>query len=59
MLNIVIVYLVLRYAFLVEKVFGKAFVYVLRKLFGIILLAISVRMFVCNLTKLLESFVQQ
>ena len=58
-LNIVIVYLVLRYAFLVEKVFGKAFVYVLRKLFGIILLAISVRMFVSNLTKLLESFVQQ
>ena len=58
-LNIVIVYLVLRYAFLVEKVFGKAFVYVLRELFGIILLAISVRMFVSNLTKLLESFVQQ
>ena len=58
-LNIVIVYLVLRYAFLVEKVFGKAFVYVLRNLFGIILLAISVRMFVSNLTKLLESFVQQ
>lgn len=58
-LNIVIVYFVLRYAFLVEKVFGKAFVYVLRKLFGIILLAISVRMFVSNLTKLLESFAQQ
>ena len=58
-LNIVIVYLVLRYAFLVEKIFGKAFVYVLRKLFGIILLAISVRMFVSNLTKLLESFAIQ
>ena len=58
-LNIVIVYLVLRYAFMVEKIFGKAFVYVLRKLFGIILLAISVRMFVSNLTKLLESFVSQ
>ncbi len=58
-LNIIIVYLVLRYAFLVEKVFGKAFVYVLRKLFGIILLAISVRMFVSNLTKLLESFTSQ
>ena len=58
-LNIIIVYLVLRYAFLVEKVFGKAFVYVLRKLFGIILLAISVRMFVSNLTKLLESFATQ
>ncbi len=58
-LNIIIVYLVLRYAFLVEKIFGKAFVYVLRKLFGIILLAISVRMFVSNLTKLLESFATQ
>lgn len=58
-LNILIVYLVLRYAFLVEKIFGKAFVYVLRKLFGIILLAISVRMFVSNLTKLLESFATQ
>ena len=58
-LNIIIVYLVLRYAFLVEKIFGKAFVYVLRKLFGVILLAISVRMFVSNLTKLLESFATQ
>ena len=58
-LNLVIVYLALRSAFLVEKIFGKAFVYVLRKLFGIILLAISVRMFVSNLTKLLESFAIQ
>ena len=58
-LNIVIVYLVLRYAFMVEKIFGKAFVYVLRNFFGIILLFVLVHIFVSNLTKLLESFVSQ
>ncbi|MCD7711025.1 MAG: MarC family protein [Porphyromonadaceae bacterium] len=59
LLNILVVYFVLRYSFWVEKIFGKAFVYVLRKFFGIILLAISVRMFASNLTKLLESFAGQ
>lgn len=55
-LNIIIVYFVLRYSAVVERICGKAFVYVLRKFFGIILLAISVRMFVSNISELLRKF---
>ena len=40
---------------IIEKLLGKGGVYVLRKFFGIILLAISVRMFIDNLTKLLST----
>lgn len=55
-MNIILVYLVLRYTSVVERIFGKAFVYVLRKFFGIILLAISVRMFISNITELFRHF---
>ena len=54
-LNIVIVYIVIRNVHILEKLLGKSGVYVLRKFFGIILLAISVRMFIDNLAKLLAS----
>lgn len=54
-LNILIVYVVIKNVNIVEKLLGKGGVYVLRKFFGIILLAISVRMFIDNLTKLLSS----
>ena len=57
-LNILLVYLVLRNAYLVERILGKSGVCVLRKFFGIILLAMSVRLFVGNLTVLLASFVK-
>ena len=50
------VYLVLRNAYLVERILGKSGVYVLRKFFGIILLAMSVRLFISNLSMLLNSF---
>ena len=49
-------YLVLRNAYLVERILGKSGVYVLRKFFGIILLAMSVRLFISNLSMLLNSF---
>lgn len=55
LLNIVVVYLVLDKAALLEKVLGKAGVYVTRKFFGIILLAVSVRMFLENLAKFMQS----
>jgi len=55
-LNILIVYFVLRNVSLVEHVFGKGGVYILRKFFGIILLAIAVKLFTSNLTQLLELF---
>ncbi len=54
-LNMTVVYFVLRYVYYVERLFGKSGVYVMRKLFGIILLAIAVRLFTANLTSLLGS----
>ena len=55
-MNMALVYLVLRYVNYVERLFGKSGVYVMRKLFGIILLAIAVRLFTSNLTSLIGSF---
>lgn len=54
-LNMLLVYIVLRNAYLVERILGKSGVYVLRKFFGIILLAMSVRLFISNLAILLHS----
>ena len=55
-LNISVVYFVLKNVSLVEKVFGKGGVYILRKFLGIILLAISVKLFTSNLTSLIDIF---
>ncbi len=52
-LNLIIVYTVLKNVNLVEKLFGAGGIYVLRKFFGIILLAISVKLFMSNITHLL------
>jgi len=52
-LNMIIVYFVLQNVFRIEKLIGSGGIYVLRKFFGIILLAISVKLFIVNLTKLL------
>ncbi len=46
--NIVIVYLVLRLTSWFEKVLGPAGLHILRKFFGIILLAIAVKLFISN-----------
>ena len=54
-LNVLIIYIVIKRVNIIEKLLGKGGVYVLRKFFGIILLAISVRMFIDNLTKLLST----
>ena len=53
-LNMGVVYVVLRYADRVERVIGKGGVYVLRKFFGIILLAMSVKLFTSNLSTLIQ-----
>ena len=55
-LNIIVFYFVLKNVTLVEKVFGKGGVYILRKFLGIILLAISVKLFTSNLTSLIDIF---
>lgn len=54
-LNMVWVYVVLRMADKVEHFLGKGGVYLIRKFFGIILLAISVRLFTANVTQLIEA----
>ncbi len=48
-LNLVVVYLVLRNLYRLEKMLGAAGISVLRKVFGIILLAIAVKLFRTNL----------
>lgn len=52
-LNMIIVFLVLKNIYRVEKLIGAGGIYVLRKFFGIILLAISVKLFIGNITSLL------
>jgi len=52
-LNIAVVYLVLKNMHLLERVLGKGGLYILKKFFGIILLAISVKLFTSNLAALI------
>jgi len=52
--NIIIVYLVLKLTEKISKFLGAGTIYVLQKIFGIILLAISVKLFVTNITILIE-----
>ena len=52
-LNIIIVYAVLRSTSKIEKMIGEGGIYILRKFFGIILLAISVKLFTTNIGSLL------
>jgi multiple antibiotic resistance protein len=54
-LNMIIVFLVLKYLNMVEKITGVGGVYVLRKFFGVIVMAISVRFFTANISALLNS----
>jgi multiple antibiotic resistance protein len=53
LLNMIIVFFVLRNVRIVEKLIGAGGIYVLRKFFGIILLAISVKLFIGNISSLL------
>lgn len=55
LLNVIIIYIVLKKVYWVERLFGKGGIYLLRKVFGVILLAISVKLFTSNLAILLES----
>ena len=54
-LNILFVYFMLKKVDYVQRVVGKGGVYVMRKFFGIILLAIAVRLFTPNLNALLNT----
>lgn len=54
LLNMGIVYAVLRNFGLIEKLIGAGGIYILRKFFGIILLAISVKLFASNIAGLMN-----
>lgn len=58
-LNIVVVYIVLRATKLIERFLGKGGLYILKKFFGIILLAVSIKLFLSNLTILLSGFMSK
>jgi multiple antibiotic resistance protein len=55
LINIVIDYLVLRYISKLEKLLGATLVSILRKFFGVILLAIGVKLFTTNLGSIIHS----
>ena len=54
-LNLVIVYLVLRYLDMVKKLLGESGAYILRKFFGVILMAIAVKLLTSNLSVLIAT----
>lgn len=51
-INIIFVYLVLKMSRRIEKVLGKNGVNIIRKVFGVILMAIAVKLFVTNINQL-------
>lgn len=53
-LNMLWVYFVVSMTGRVERFLGKGGIYIIRKFFGIILLAVSVRLFTANITSLIE-----
>lgn len=55
LLNILLIYLVIRHVDLIERLIGKGGLYILRKFSGIIILAISVKLFTSNLAFLLQT----
>lgn len=55
-LNMALVYLVLKLTDRVERMLGQGGIYIIRKFFGIILLAIAARLFTANITSLIEQF---
>lgn len=52
-LNVIFIYFVLSRIDKIEKIFGKNFIYILRKFFGIILLAMAAKLFTTNISALL------
>ena len=56
-LNMVWVYIVLKSTNAVERKLGKGGIYLIRKFFGIILLAIAARLFTANITLLIDQFI--
>jgi multiple antibiotic resistance protein len=56
--NMFCVYAVLRITAKIEKILGAGILYLLKKFFGIILLAISIKLFTSNITLLIGKFIK-
>lgn len=54
-INVIFIYFVLTFIHFVEKLLGKGGIYVLRKFFGVMLLAISVKFIISNLIVVISS----
>ena len=54
LINLIVIYLVLRSLNLIERVLGKAGLLAVRKFFGVILLAIAVKVFAANVSGLIK-----
>lgn len=54
-LNMIWVFIVVSMTDRVERLLGKGGIYIIRKFFGVILIAIAVRLFTANITLLIES----
>ncbi len=57
LLNVVFVFLVLRSAGWIEKKIGRSTLKVIEKVFGIILLAISIKLFTSNFAELIQTYI--
>lgn len=53
--NMAVVYLILKMTKSIERILGPGFIFIFQKFFGIILLAISVKLFTTNIALLLEN----
>ena len=56
LLNMIWIYVVLKATEKARRLFTDTFIYIIRKFFGIILLAISIRLFTSNLIPLIQAF---
>lgn len=57
LLNIFLVFVVLRYTHKIEKLIGAGGIYVMKKFFGVILMAISIRLFISSISTLLMDLI--
>lgn len=55
--NMICIYLTLHLSDHIKKLFGAGGLYMMKKFFGIILLAISIKLFTSNITLLIEKFI--
>lgn len=54
LINIILVYIVLKTSSKIEKILGKSGIDVIRKIFGVVLLAIAVKLFASNIQNLFQ-----